>query len=330
MRAAIEHRAGAIVRRIGMRSVASRGFLLWTSVFLFCFSSFSVAQAKTGNSIRILSWNVRNYNLTDRYAHGHYRREYPKPEEEKAALRKVISEHQPDLMLLQEVGGNAYLQELSEDLKSEYSLEYPYFTTVVVEDEVRKLGVVSRQPFEENVNPVTEVEYFSYFDDEVQVKRGLLEVDVTFGNGKKLTCMTYHLKSRFTSDKRDPGSAIRREKEARTIRNYLRESMASEPEKRILMVGDLNDSYHSQAYDRLTKVSGEKVMIEVPVVDQNGESWTYFYAKERRYEQIDFLFVSPRLKDDDTLQITAQILGNRSVAAASDHRPIMVKITEIP
>ena len=305
-----------------------RELLLWTSFSLFYLFSFPIAQAK--DSIRILSWNVRNYNLTDRYAHGHYRREYPKPEEEKAALRKVISEQQPDLILLQEVGGNAYLQELSEDLKAEYALEYPYFTTVVVEDEVRKLGVVSRQPFEEKVNPITEVEYFRYLDDEVQVKRGLLEVDVTFGDGKKLTCMTYHLKSRFTLDKRDPGSAIRREKEARTIRNYLRDLMASEPEKRIVLVGDLNDSYHSQAYDRLTKVSGEKVMSEIAVLDQNGESWTYLYAKKRRYEQIDFLFVSPWLKDDASVQITARILGNSSVAAASDHRPIVVELSETP
>ena len=290
-------------------------------VLLLC----QVVIAEAGSGLRILSWNVRNYNLADRYAHGYYRKDYPKPEEEKAALRKVIIREHPDVMLFQEVGGDEYLEELRNDLKIESGIDYPYLTTLFGEDAERKLGILSRVPFEEVVNPVTEVEYFDYFGEKRQVKRGLLEVTVKVG-GEEIHLMTYHLKSRYTSDDRDPESRVRREREARTIRDYLRELMSTQTDIRILMMGDLNDGVGSQAFDRITQISGNKLMIEVGVTDENSESWTYCYARRRSYEQIDFLFVSPYLADVSNAGLQAKIVGGPDVMVASDHRPIVVDL----
>jgi len=295
---------------------------------LACLPRWTVHSSEKDSveSLRILSWNVRNYNLTHRMVDGRYYRDYPKPEHEKSALRSVIFEQNPDVMLLQEVGGNDYLKELSEDLKSEYGVEYPYYTTVVVEDEVRKLGILSRKPFREVVNPITEVAQIEYFGDPIQVKRGLLEVEVALDEATPITCMTFHLKSRFTSDDRDPGSAERREKEARAIRDYLNDVMEDEPGKRILLIGDLNDGFGSQAYNRYVSVNGRSVLCEIPVEDANGENWTYHYERVRRYEQIDFLFVSPSLSEDPKLRMEAHIVGGGNVLEASDHRPIVVDL----
>lgn len=279
----------------------------------------------TPDSLKILSWNVRNYNLTDRYTYGYYRRNYPKPEEEKAALRQVIHEENPDVLLFQEVGGNEYLNELKIDLQQQFGLEYRYFTTLVVEDEVRRLGVLSRIPFEEVVNPVSEVEFFDYLDGKAQVKRGLLEVRIEVDE-QVYHLMTYHLKSRFTSDPRDPESRERREKEARVIRSYILDLLETDSGMRIIMMGDLNDGVGSQAYNRITKIGDRSILKEIPVLDDHGEAWTYSYARKRSYEQIDFLFVSPYLLDEAESKLEARIVGGSNVRKASDHRPIVVEM----
>jgi len=303
--------------------------LMSVALRVWCFLLFPLAAGLslngTTDSLKILSWNVRNYNLTDRYAHGFYRKNYPKPESEKEALRQVVCEENPDVLLFQEVGGNEFLKELKNDLKQQCDMDYRYFTTLVVEDEVRRLGILSRIPFEEVVNPISEVEFFDYLDGKSQVKRGLLEVRIEVDE-QVYHLMTYHLKSRFTTDPRDPESKERREKEARTIRSYILDLLEEDSGMRIIMMGDLNDGVDSQAFNRITKIGDSRILEEVPVLDDHSEAWTYAYARKRSYEQIDFLFVSPYLLDEVDTKLEARIVGGSKVRQASDHRPIVVEL----
>jgi len=298
--------------------------LLWVSVGVL--AATVSGSATESASLRIMSWNVRNYNLTDRSVDGIYRRDYPKPEIEKTALRQVISLAKPDLILFQEIGGDAYLKELSEDLLAASGLDYSYFKALEVDDEDRKLGVLSKIPFEMILNPVNEGGGFHYLGDWVRVKRGLLEIQLDLGQWGLVQCLSYHLKSRFTVDTEDQGSCERREKEARTIREYLREKLAAHPNLPIVMMGDMNDCFGSQAYDRITLVGGNPIMKEIPVKDDRGECWTYYYARERRYEQIDFLFVSPCLLNNHQWNLEARIVSGPDVSIASDHRPLLVDL----
>ena len=285
------------------------------------------------NSIRILSWNVRNYNLCNRYFDGRFRFNYPKPEVEKNALRKVISELQPDFILLQEMGDEPFLKELIEDLNSECRMEFKHSYCLHGVDDVRHLAVVSLRPFKVVENPINSSESFNYFDQPFVVKRGLLEIETELVDSNTsisipITLMSFHLKSRFTEDKRDPLSQHRREKEATLIRSYLVRKLEENPGNNILMTGDLNDLVLSRAYRRITEIAGRDILLEVPVFDDNGDVWTHFYEKQRSYEQIDFLFMSPSLKHNPKIEITAQIVENESVRTASDHRPILITITQ--
>ncbi|MEQ9823394.1 MAG: endonuclease/exonuclease/phosphatase family protein [Puniceicoccaceae bacterium] len=309
-----------------MRAVTSLGIVFVVALW----SPLGGGAAEPPTAIRVLSWNLRNYNLSDRYLYEQYRRQYPKPESEKAALRAVITSLAPDVLLLQEVGNDRFLRELSEDLRREAGLQYSAFETLLAVDTERRLGVMSRIPWVQVGSALPPGANFPYLGDRVGVKRGLLQVQPALPGAPALTLLTLHLKSRFTSDERDPGSAERREKEARLIRDALRDQFAADPDRAWVLVGDLNDHAASPAYDRLTVVNGQPVMLEIPVIDRSGLSWTYHYARQRRYEQIDFLFVSPSLYDSPHWQIEALIVDHPQVLQASDHRPILIDLRWIP
>src|ERR1035437_9740564 len=85
-----------------------------------------------GEILTIATYNVENYGPANRMTDAGYRQDYPKPEAEKRALRTVIRELNADVLVLQEMGGKPYLDELRRDLKDiqdmpnqyDYSLKF--------------------------------------------------------------------------------------------------------------------------------------------------------------------------------------------------------------
>ena len=71
------------------------------------------------------TYNIENYVSTNRMTEAGYRKDYPKPESEKRALRTVMRALDADVLVLQEMGPRAYLDELQRDLKAE-GLDYPH------------------------------------------------------------------------------------------------------------------------------------------------------------------------------------------------------------
>lgn len=172
------------------------------------------ARAET---LTIATYNVENYGAADRMTLDGYRKEYPKPEVQKAALRKVIRAVNADVWVLQEVGGAEYLGELQRDLRRE-GVEYPHTAVIEAADEARRVAVLSRRAFAEVVRH-TELE-FRYFGEREKVKRGLIEVRFETPAGT-VTLFGVHLKSRYTDRADDPRSAMRREGEATAIRDAV-------------------------------------------------------------------------------------------------------------
>ena len=69
------------------------------------------------DSVRVATFNLRNYLICDRLVEGVWRKEFPKPEKEKAAVRSLIKKVRPDVLALQEVGPKPFLRELQMDLQ---------------------------------------------------------------------------------------------------------------------------------------------------------------------------------------------------------------------
>jgi endonuclease/exonuclease/phosphatase family metal-dependent hydrolase len=298
-------------------ALAPRGVLRALRFLLCSVCIFAVARAET---LTIATYNIANYNLTDRMAEGVYRPQYPKPESEKAALRQVIRGLGADVLALQEVGGEAFLRELQRDLRRE-GCDYPFSALLIAGDEPRHVAVLSRRPLvrlERHLDLT-----FNYLGDRGTVRRGLLEVGVEAGGGP-LTLFVVHLKSRYTERADDPQAETWRSAEAVAIRDRILD--VQDPRTaRFVVLGDFNASPRDRAM-RAMQRRGERVICElVAVEDSRGDRWTHAYRRDDSYSRVDHVLVSPALAASVADQ-RGHIVDGAAVAAASDHRPVVLTL----
>lgn len=273
--------------------------------------------------LTIATYNVENYTLADRMTDAGYRKGYPKPETQKAAVRAVIRGLAADVLVLQEMGPRPFLDELQRDLKAE-GVDYPFVALANAADADRHLAVLSRRPLR---RVVTHRDlHFTYLGQREEVKRGMVEVTVDLGAGE-LTLFGVHLKSRFTERAEDPFSAIRRASEATVVRDRILERFPQPGRARFLVLGDCNDPRNSRTLALLQKRGKTEVAELLNAADSRGETWTHAFRKEDSYSRVDHIFVSGALKPA-VRGGAATIYDGPGVKAASDHRPVFIVIDE--
>ena len=280
----------------------------------------SAGHSLAGDSVRIATYNVRNYLSVDRWLEGAYRRNFPKPEIEKRALRAVLLDVRPDVLVLQEMGPKAYLAELQADLKAD-GLDFPFSYVAQGSDEERHVALLSRlRPSKTYTHADLE---FDYRGERIPVKRGLLEV--TFERGD-LGWRVYglHLKSKWSDFEEDPSSDSRRRSEALACRKRILEMHQSDALP-FLIVGDLNDSKASPPLRLIQNRGKTEVAHAVDCLDSRGHRWTHYYSKEDEYRRVDYILKSP--------DFPAKIPGDRGhiydgpgALEASDHRLVWVDL----
>ena len=164
-------------------------------------------------TLTLATYNIENYGPANRITNEGFRSTYPKPENEKAALRRVICAVSADVWVLQEMGPRPYLDELQRDLRKE-GCDYPYAALAEADDAERHVAILSRRPL---IKVSTLDLEFPYFGAKEHVKRGVLRASITTAAGE-VTLFGIHLKSRLTERKDDPECAIRRGAEATAVR----------------------------------------------------------------------------------------------------------------
>jgi len=271
--------------------------------------------------LTIATYNLENYTLADRLVEDVYRKDYPKPEAEKAALRVVIHQLNADVLALQEVGGEPFLNELQRDLRSE-GVDYPYVAVVTAADPDRKIAVLSKREFT-RVTPHTDLS-FKYFETNNQVKRGLLEVRVATARGE-VTLFVVHLKSRFTERPDDPTSALQRAGEAVAIRDRVLKVFPEPASAAFMILGDFNDNRTSRPLKALLTRGKTTISEWLPAGDGRGHVWSHFYRREDTYSRVDHILVSPGLSSRVSGG-AGRIHDTAEVELASDHRPLVVVI----
>ena len=292
-------------------------------VCVLCFSAVpAAAYGETGDSIRIATYNLRNYLVMDRYFDGQWRPAYPKPEAEKTVIRRVITEVAPDILVLQEIGGAQFLEELRADLERD-GLLYEHAVLMQGLDEERHVAVLSNL-LPQDIRQHSDLD-FKYFDGRELVKRGLLEVSFSLPDATRFKLFALHLKSRFTDRKDDPQSELRRTREAEACRNRIVERTIEIGFEHYLVAGDFNDHPDSSTMRRFQKRGDLELGSLVEAWDRRGELWTYHYAKEARYELVDGFFAS--------LAMHALIQGGQGgvvdspdALKGSDHRMVFLDI----
>lgn len=265
-------------------------------------------------SIRIASYNLRNYLIMDRLVEGKWTKNYPKPESEKFVIQKNILEVHPDILVIQEIGGQPFLNELKEDL-NELGLDYPYAFLMRGADTTRFTAVLSflKPRYVKEHKDLT----YRYFDRRHFVKRGMLELG--FIHEIPFTIFSVHLKSRYTSDKRDPLSAQWRLLEAESCRNRIIKRIDQASIENYIIAGDFNDNPNSAPMRRFYKKGGKLLGKHLMAKDSRGESWTHLYNKEKVYSMVDGFVVSPSLMPFVQGGF-ASILDGEAFYQGSDHR----------
>lgn len=274
-------------------------------------------------TLTVATYNVENYTAANRMSEAGYREDYPKPEAEKAALREVIRGLNADVLVLQEMGPQPYLDELQRDLK-QAGLDYPHAVLLDGPDADRHVALLSRRELKA-VQPHPALE-FTYFGAKEKVKRGLLEARIATAAGE-VTIFGLHLKSRYTDRPDDPLSAQRRLEEALAIRDEILRRFP-EPGQggvKFLILGDFNDARTSKPLQRLRE-RGKTIVAEVlPAEDSRGETWTHHYRKEDSYSRVDHILVSAGLRPS-VRGGRATIYDGPGSNEASDHRPVVVTL----
>jgi endonuclease/exonuclease/phosphatase family metal-dependent hydrolase len=279
-----------------------------------------VLGAARAETLTIATYNIENYGAADRMTEDGYRKDYPKPELEKRALRRVIQALDADVLVLQEMGPQPYFEEFRRDLKSE-GIDYLHAVLLEGADADRHVAILSRRAFK-SVIQYRELE-ISYFGKKEKVKRGLLEVVLATDAGD-LTIFAVHLKSRFTDRPDDPESGIRRLSEATAVRDGILKRFPNPQAARFVIVGDCNDTKGSKPLDRLTARGKTTISEILPVADSHGETWTHTFRKEESYSRVDYLLVSPGLRTAVEGN-AARIYDGEGVSEASDHRPVVAR-----
>jgi endonuclease/exonuclease/phosphatase family metal-dependent hydrolase len=290
-----------------------------TLPLLAFFLFISISLSFGGEIVRVASYNVKNYLIMERLVSGRWQENYPKPEIENGIIRSIIRRVNPEVLALQEIGGREFLNELWFDLNSSGIGNYRFSHWIQGEsDEQRHLALLSRIPFE--VKDVFKELEFSYFGSNLRPRRGLMEVKFVT-NGKTWRLFNLHLKSKWTEREEDPQASSLREKEARAIRDYIRQRYPPETNPVHLVVGDFNDFKNSAAIRRFQKVNKSIFHHMLPCKDTMGYFWTHYYKKQDSYDRLDYIFVSPSMFEN-YIKGSARVNDSLRCLEGSDHRMV--------
>lgn len=293
-------------------------------LFYLLLVGLSSSQWILAESIRLATYNLNNYLVTDRWVDSVWRPSYPKPEVDKAVIREVIKQALPDILAVQEIGAMQFLEELRADLLQE-GVQYPYLIHLQGADDVRHIAVLSKQP------PLEVVRHqdldFNYQDRRKPVRRGMLELSFARSNGTVFKLFIVHLKSRWTELKQDPQSRLYRTREAEACRNRIIARTHQIGVLDFLIAGDFNDHPVSAPVRRFYRKGGLAIGTLVPAFDSRGEQWTHFYRKEVVYSLVDGFIAShslaPDVKDDH-----GHIAEASHLSSGSDHRLVYLDLVE--
>lgn len=294
----------------------SIGLLRKAAAWLLAFAGGIFAHALT-----IATYNIENYLVADRMVEGIYRQAYPKPEAEKTALRKVVGDMAPDILAMEEMGTQPFLDEFQRELK-QGGQDFPFGALLESADPERHVAVLSKVPFKQILRHEKVITRQNQ-----RVKRGVLEVIFSTTNGD-FSLFVVHLKSRHTESEDDPESARQRALEAEAVRDLVLSRYPDPSKGRFVICGDWNDTRGSRPVRAMQK-RGDTILGEVlPAADSHGETWTHFWRREETYSRIDYLLVSPALRPF-VVGGKAKIGDGSGVNEASDHRPVMMQLNAI-
>jgi endonuclease/exonuclease/phosphatase family metal-dependent hydrolase len=269
-------------------------------------------------TVRFICYNVENWLTMDRYVDGKNLKGSPKPEKEKLAIAELLADAKPDILGISEIGDEEDVKDLQAYLeKAGHPMPHAHLNRGA--DPTRSLALLSRYPIVKTVSR-DNLTYRSKGRD-YAMQRGIHDASVETPAGA-FRFLGLHLKSKRETDEGDQEDM--RLNEAHLMRREIDAILSEDPEARLVVYGDLNDTRQSPTV-RTIHGGGKnpKSLLMIALKDSRGHYWTHHWAFQDVYSRIDYVMVSGALRNSIDWD-RCKIIDNDAVAAASDHRPLLV------
>lgn len=302
----------------------------------FAFQVYAEETLKQQETFSVCSYNVMNWNREHRRIDDEWVENALKPEKERKAVAAILNRLHPDILGIQEVGGEEeFIQDFKNHLKRE-GLELPYEVRVQGEDPRIGLLLLSRFPILSHQGFVDEI--YELQGRTFRVKRGFLQAQIAINEKMKLNLLLAHLKSQKPESGYQPSQALVRQKESGLLRAHIDDIAHDQPETPLLVMGDMNDTEKSRTLKILTGGRGKKEnrLSILPLMDAWGDEWTHCFFSEHTYFKYDYILVNgilSRLWVREKSLVYREKEGDPAFLRhdeASDHRPTMATFKVAP
>ncbi len=243
-----------------------------------------------------------------------------KPEQELRRIATLIQNIDVDILALQEVENRGILKRFIDT----HLQDLGYRHVVLYEGNDRRgidVCLVSRFP----IGFVTSHRHLRFPDHQGVVRhfrRDLLVVQLQPANTEPFEVWVVHLKSHRGGNQSD---SIRLA-EANQIRALLDDRFANDPESRILVCGDFNDTLQSATLQTILKSRTESLACALDHIPQVNRI-TYNRAPYR--QMIDFILWSPAMARDYLVN-SYKIHYGTTETNGSDHNPVVATFRRTP
>lgn len=287
------------------------------------FALAALLSAAEPQRLTFCSYNLKNW-LTMERSIG--KPPTPKPEAERAQVVKMLAAIHPDILGICEIGTADDLAELQQRLLAA-GVDLPYTELAHGGDPSRRLALLSRLPIKTR-NPQTTLTY-QIGAQTLPFQRGILDVTIAITPTFDLHLLGVHLKSMRTVPEAD--QAEMRRNEARLLRLHIDSIFTKEPAASILAYGDFNAQRNDPAVAEIvgSPRSADTAMQDILLRDANGEVWTHFWDAADIYSRLDYCFTSRLLRPHIDTR-SSFVHADRDFYKASDHRPLVLKISPSP
>jgi endonuclease/exonuclease/phosphatase family metal-dependent hydrolase len=271
------------------------------------------------SGLRFISHNVENWLVMERRVDGGGRSDADKPEEEKQALITMIARHEPQVFGISEIGTRDDLADVRVRLKAA-GVDLPHMHHHQGSDPVRALGLLSKYPITSvSTDAATD---FRLSGRNFRMLRGILDATVTAPDGREFRFLGVHLKSKREVSHYD--QAQFRLQEAHRLREHVDGILQADPDARLVVFGDLNDTRRSHTVTTIGGAHGSgRQLIPVPARDSNRQMWTHHWRYQDVYSRIDYIFISQSLRAEADLE-GSRVIDDAEWRKASDHRPLLL------
>ncbi len=282
------------------------------------------SSPQPGSVFRVGFYNLENYLLMDRQVGEKRLPDQPKPEMSKEAVVRSLIAMKADIIGLCEIGSEEDLADLQRRLK-EAGADYPHAEHAGGDDSTRRLALLSKMPI---ISRDSKADLPYQLNGRImRMQRGILDVTVEVAPQYPVRLMVVHLKSKRPVPM---GEALMRRNEAQILRRHVSAVFREDPDVRLLVMGDLNDTKNEPP---LQEVMGEMNsptgLKDLPLADLNGEVWTHYWSTADLYSRIDFMLASQAL-ERGFLPEASGIPHFPDWREGSDHRPLVAAFRVSP